>query len=111
MIAPFATTRTPRQPSTSTELPTRRIEETARDRLRQHPHFRGRERLISMRFDGGVLALAGSVPTYYLKQLLQEALRDIDGVDQIMNGVTVHNPPGYTAPTSTGSSHTAPPFT
>src|SRR5438309_850834 len=37
----------------------------------------------------GILLLEGSLPTYYLKQLAQEVVADIDGVDQIVNNIEV----------------------
>lgn len=65
------------------------VEAEARRRLaEEHPHgfYFGQIRCI---FDQGVLRLQGRVPTYYLKQLLQSRLADIDGVDWIDNEVDV----------------------
>lgn len=39
--------------------------------------------------DSGVLRLRGQLPNYYQKQLAQELLFDLDGVDQIVNSVEV----------------------
>ncbi len=39
--------------------------------------------------DSGILRLRGQLPNYYLKQLAQELLRDLEGVDQIVNAVEV----------------------
>ena len=39
--------------------------------------------------DSGVLRLRGQLPNYYQKQLAQELLCDLDGVDQIVNSVEV----------------------
>ena len=47
------------------------------------------------RLEGGRLTLQGKVPSYYLKQLLQEAVRDIAGVHIVDNDVEVINPQGY----------------
>jgi hypothetical protein len=42
-----------------------------------------------LEFYQGKIILSGRVPSFYLKQLLQEALRDIDGVEMIDNRVDV----------------------
>jgi hypothetical protein len=52
------------------------MERAARQRLEFHPHFRGRELGITIRSENSVLILSGKVPTFYLKQLAQEVLRD-----------------------------------
>ena len=58
-------------------------------RLREHPHFRGRASAVELDFYQGTMILKGRLPSFYLKQLLQEALRDIDGVETIDNRVDV----------------------
>lgn len=62
--------------------------------LENHPHFRGRTHTIQVSFveSGSVLHLKGSLPSYFLKQVLQSALRDLDGVAEIQNNVEVLNP-------------------
>ena len=52
----------------------RNLELRARDTLDQHPHFRGRAGLFQYECCGDVLIVRGTVPTFYLKQLLQTAL-------------------------------------
>ncbi len=44
---------------------------------------------ISWQFENGTLTLCGTVPSFYLKQVLQELLRDIRQIDQIVNDVDV----------------------
>jgi osmotically-inducible protein OsmY len=44
---------------------------------------------LSCRVDRGVVELAGIVPTFYLKQLAQEAVLRLDHVNQVMNRVQV----------------------
>ncbi|MEX1027662.1 MAG: BON domain-containing protein [Candidatus Paceibacterota bacterium] len=44
---------------------------------------------VTTHFEGGRLTLRGSVPSFYLKQMLQELLRDIDYVKQLHNEVDV----------------------
>jgi hypothetical protein len=60
-----------------------------RARLDDHPHFRGRTHLFRIEATGGSVIVSGRVPTYYLKQLLQEAIRAIPGVADIDNCVDV----------------------
>jgi osmotically-inducible protein OsmY len=40
-------------------------------------------------FDAGRLFLRGQVPSFYFKQLAQEAVADLDGVQQIVNEIEV----------------------
>jgi len=44
---------------------------------------------VTAHFQDGRLTLRGSVPSFYLKQMLQELLRGIDHVKQICNEVDV----------------------
>ncbi len=44
---------------------------------------------ISWQFKSGKLSLNGQVPSFYLKQVLQELMRGIKHVDQIVNDVDV----------------------
>ena len=64
----------------------------ARKRLRQHHQFRGREHLLRVDERDGTLILRGRVPSFYIKQLLQNAMKDIDGVAQLDNQVKVLYP-------------------
>ncbi len=68
------------------------IEERARALLESHPHFRGRTRWVHCKCRNRRLCLSGKVPSYYLKQLAQEAVRDIEGVDAIINQIVVGSP-------------------
>ena len=65
------------------------LELRARDTLDQHPHFRGRAGLFQYECCGDVLIVRGTVPTFYLKQLLQTALKGFEDVVRIHNQVTV----------------------
>lgn len=60
--------------------------------LDHHPHFRGRLLNIQIRHEESVLMLEGQLPSYYLKQILQSVLRQLDGVSEIQNDVEVYNP-------------------
>lgn len=54
--------------------------------------FRGRSHLIRVDERDGRLILEGRLPSYYLKQMLQTMLRDVEGVRQIDNRVAVDWP-------------------
>ena len=47
---------------------------------------------ISCDYLDGVLILRGCLPSYYLKQLAQEAITDLDEVDRIENQIQVVTP-------------------
>ena len=42
--------------------------------------------------ESGVLHLHGEVPSYYLKQIAQELVRDLDAVRLVQNQITVARP-------------------
>lgn len=44
---------------------------------------------VTLLVEDGTVLLEGTVSSYYLKQLAQEAVRRIDGVRRIDNGLTV----------------------
>ena len=64
----------------------------ARQVLEQNELFRGRSGLIKIDEHDGVLTLEGRLPSYYLKQMLQTVLQNVDGVKQIDNRVAVDGP-------------------
>lgn len=81
---------------TPTRTPKRRgpicsnaVEKCARARIETHPLFLARGRLFEFHCEDDVLVVRGCVPTYYLKQMLQSALKDLEGVRWIDNQVTV----------------------
>jgi osmotically-inducible protein OsmY len=43
-------------------------------------------------YEDGVLRLCGRLPSYYLKQIAQNTVADIEGVDEIVNDVEVSPP-------------------
>jgi osmotically-inducible protein OsmY len=67
-----------------------RLAKMAEDRLRTNPYRTLRKVRCTCR--DGVLYLRGSVPTYYLKQLAQEAVAEVDGVHRIKNLIDVLSP-------------------
>lgn len=66
-----------------------RVERNATQALDAHPHFCGRSDTIRIECRHDTLILTGRLPSFYLKQLLQEALRGVDGVGKIDNRVDV----------------------
>jgi osmotically-inducible protein OsmY len=48
----------------------------------------------------GVLAVRGQVPTFFLKQMAQSAVRDVPGVEEINNQVLVVPPSAQHIPTA-----------
>jgi len=69
----------------------------ARDYLERHPHFRGRMNDVAIEHDGRTLFLTGRLPTFYLKQLVQEAVRHVPGVQQVRNLIDVVNADGVSS--------------
>jgi hypothetical protein len=65
------------------------VEQRAYEMLSRHHHFRGRAGNFEYEFQENVLIVRGRVPTFYLKQLLQTVLKDVDGVSGIDNRVDV----------------------
>ncbi len=60
-----------------------------RERLDKHPHFRGRGHLIQIKSNGDSVVVSGRVPTYYLKQLLQEVMKLVPDIGKIDNRLDV----------------------
>jgi hypothetical protein len=60
-----------------------------REWLEEHPHFRGRTRLLKIESIGGSVVVSGRLPSYHLKQLLQEAIKMVPDVEEIDNQVEV----------------------
>lgn len=65
------------------------IEKRARGLLESQPHFRGRTQLVQYRYSNRRLYVTGKVPSYYLKQIAQEAVRDLEDVELIVNRIVV----------------------
>lgn len=63
------------------------VVETAEKRFRASSYVALRS--IVCEFHEGVLVLRGRVTSYYLKQLAQEMVRDLDGIGAILNVVEV----------------------
>jgi osmotically-inducible protein OsmY len=61
--------------------------QVALTRVHQHPSLRFYR--VDCHFDAGILSLRGTLPSYYLKQVAQEAVRGLAGVQQIRNQIQV----------------------
>ncbi len=68
------------------------IEDEARQALEASQWFRGRAKLIRIDERDGRLVLQGKLPSFYLKQMLQTLLKQVNGVKQIDNQVDVDWP-------------------
>jgi len=65
------------------------LSDLARRHLEHHPHFRGRVSDVFIEHEGRTLYLTGRLPTFYLKQLVQEAVRRVPGVHHVDNQIDV----------------------
>ncbi len=63
------------------------VTESARERLRSCPYKP--VRLLACEFDRGVLRLRGRLSSSYQKQLAQQAVIGLSGVEQVVNEVVV----------------------
>jgi osmotically-inducible protein OsmY len=63
------------------------VESKALDRLARTD--RAIERHVSCEFSQSVLILRGRVSSFYLKQIAQEAVADVEGVKEVVNRVDV----------------------
>lgn len=74
------------------------IEQSAKALLESTSHFVGRAHLFDFRCSDDVLIVRGCVPTYYLKQILQTVLKNVDGVRLVDNQVMVDMSAGIVGP-------------
>jgi osmotically-inducible protein OsmY len=78
------------EPATPTRTPHPGLQELAEGCLRRNPYLA----LKNVSCDGqeGVLVLRGCLPSYYLKQIAQEAVARLEGVKAIDNQIQVVAP-------------------
>jgi hypothetical protein len=69
----------------------------ARQCLETHPHFRGRVNGVFITQNGRNLSLSGRLPSFYLKQLVQEAVRHVPGVQNVINQIDVVSASGISS--------------
>lgn len=60
-------------------------------------HFTRHWREIACDYEDGVLILRGSVPSFYLKQVLQSIVKEVPGVDRVDNRVDVVSAAGLSS--------------
>ena len=82
-----------RVPAQQDSLATLGPAEKARALLAAHPQFGGRAANFQFVVEDGVLVVRGTVPSFYLKQILQNTLKDLPGVRRIENRVVVVSQP------------------
>ena len=85
------------------QVEAQQIEIRAAKLLERHPHFRGRDRWVTCRYIDQNLCLVGCVPSFYLKQLAQEALRELDGIQVKNQLVVVRRPRNGIVPRETST--------
>ena len=71
------------------KVPDHELEQQAISRLSENAHFRAHLNWLEFKCHEGCLYIYGRLPSYYLKQLLQAALREVPGVRSISNEVRV----------------------
>ena len=64
------------------------LSERLRRALERDPHLSRRK--LRLEIQDGSVTMRGTVGSYYQKQMAQEMLRRIDGVEQIANELEVH---------------------
>lgn len=84
MLMSLLDTDSPAAISNAVSPPTSLLEQKARRMLLGNPHLPANYRL-DVREAGGGLRLSGKVDSYFHKQMAQESLRDLPGVNQIEN--------------------------
>jgi hypothetical protein len=72
------------------------VDQIIRQRLEECP-YRFYFNQITWTLTDGKLVLVGRVPSFYLKQILQTMLRDLDSVNQIENRVEVVSSTGLSS--------------
>jgi osmotically-inducible protein OsmY len=71
------------------------VAERAENELRRNAYLALNN--ISCEYHDGVLILNGCLPTYYLKQVAQEAIARVAGVQRVENRIAVVSPSGRLA--------------
>lgn len=90
------------QATLARHAPTHKLESTSlvaqvREELESHPHFRGRLETLSIAVRGKTVYLSGQLPSFYLKQLVQEIVRRLPGVQGLRNEINVISPYGISS--------------
>lgn len=85
--------------STQFSTPTEKQDLSAvtRRHLEHHPHFRGRIADVVIEHRDRTVFLSGKLPTFYLKQLVQEVVRRVPGVQHVRNFIDVVSADGISS--------------
>ena len=78
------------EPATPSRTPQPGLLELAEGCLRRNPYLALRN--VSCEWRDGVLVLRGCLPSYYLKQVAQEVVARLDGVQAVDNQIQVMTP-------------------
>lgn len=70
-----------------------RVVDLVQRRLRSDPAYLALKN-ISCEYHDGMLTLCGSLPSYYLKQMAQVVVGEVEGVRQVDNRIEVVRPRG-----------------
>ena len=65
------------------------VEQRAHELLARHSHFQARASTFEFQYHESVLVVRGSVPSFYLKQVLQTVLKELKGIGALDNQVVV----------------------
>jgi hypothetical protein len=79
------------EPARPNRNPQPGLRELAEDCLRRNPYLALKN--VSCDCHAGVLVLRGCLPSYYLKQVAQEAVACLEGVEAVDNRIEVMPPP------------------
>ena len=71
----------------SNDFSSHEVGKLATDRLREQPYQA--IRALSCEYEQGTLFLRGKLPSFHQKQLAQEAVGGLEGVDQVVNETAV----------------------
>ena len=75
------------------------VEQAVRQRL-EACSYRFVYSKVTWQYADGTLTLSGCVPSFYLKQVLQELLRDVEQIDCVANNVQVVSADGLSSETA-----------
>jgi osmotically-inducible protein OsmY len=64
------------------------LHERVQTALQHNPHFHGRQ--VHFRTEEGRVVLSGEVRSFYHKQMAQEVLRRVEGIEEIENQLQVN---------------------
>jgi len=83
--------------TSAVELDPQDVEESARRRIAEDCPYAFCFKEVGFHYCHGVLTLAGQLPSFYLTQVLQSLLVDLEGVDRIDNQIDVVSSTGLSS--------------